>query len=324
MRCNSGQHNAHSAGNQTIRGRTKQVQFPKLRAIFRKMHSPVATKEPAAVAVAVQSAYLSAFPEGDRMFVPRIFSWAVDYFTGALDEYQPIDVKYHDFEHTLQATLCLARLLAGRHLAQTQPVLPRQLFELALLAALLHDTGYLKKKGDAEGTGAKYTVIHVHRSAVFAAELLAKKGYTTTEVKAVQNMILCTGINAPLDAIPFQNNLERIAGFALGSADLLGQMAAEDYVDKLPLLFAEFAEAARHNQDKKSFVSLFTSAADLRQKTPGFWEEYAHRKLERDFGGLYQFLNDPYPSGPNPYLARIEANMVRLRRELAEHPQAVS
>ena len=288
------------------------------------MHSPVATKEPAAVAVAVQSAYLSAFPEGDRMFVPRIFSWAIDSFTGHLDDYLPIDVKYHDFEHTLQATLCLAQLLQGRHLAQTQPVLPRPLFELGLLAALLHDTGYLKKKGDAEGTGAKYTVIHVHRSAVFAAELMAKKDYAPPEIKAVQNMILCTGINAPLDAIPFQSGLERIAGFALGSADLLGQMAAEDYVDKLPLLFDEFAEAARHNQDKKSFVSLFTSAADLRQKTPGFWEDYARRKLERDFGGLYRFLNDPYPSGPNLYLKQVDSNIARLRRELAEHPQAVS
>jgi hypothetical protein len=322
MRCNSGQHNAQSGGNQTIQRRTKQVQFPKPRAIFWKMHLPVATKEPAAVAVAVQAAYLNAFPEGDRMFVPRIFSWAVDYFTGSFDDYQPIDVKYHDFEHTMQATLCLALLLQGRHLAKTQPALPRPLFELALLAALLHDTGYLKKKGDVEGTGAKYTVIHVHRSAVFAAELLAKKGYTAPEIKSVQNMILCTGINAALDTIPFQTSLERIAGFALGSADLLGQMAADDYVDKLPLLFDEFAEAARHNQDKKSFVSLFTSAADLRQKTPGFWEEYARRKLERDFGGLYRFLNDPYPSGPNLYLKRVDSNIARLRRELAEQPQA--
>jgi hypothetical protein len=286
------------------------------------MHSPVSTKDPAAVAAAVQSAYLTAFPEGDRMFVPRVFSWAVDYFNGRLGDYQQIDVKYHDFEHTLQATLCLARLLMGRHLARTQPVLPRPLFELGLLAALLHDTGYLKKKGDVEGSGAKYTVIHVHRSAMFAAELLAKKGFAAPEIKAVQNMILCTGINASLDAIPFQNSLERIAGFAMGSADLLGQMAAEDYVDKLPQLYAEFAEAAQHNQDKKSFVSLFTSAADLRQKTPGFWEDYARRKLERDFGGLYRFLNDPYPSGPNEYLRRIEANIARLRRELAEQPAA--
>lgn len=281
-----------------------------------KMHT-VATKDPAAVAVAVQAAYQTAFPDGDRMFVPRIFSWAVDFFTGRFEDYQPVDVGYHDFEHSLQGTLCLARLLLGRELAKTQPALPRSLFELALLAALLHDTGYLKKKGDGEGTGAKYTVIHVHRSTAFAAELMTKKGYGPADIKAVQNMILCTGVNVPLEGIPFQSNLEKLAGLALGTADLLGQMAAEDYVDKLPLLYAEFAEAARHNQDKKSFVSQFSSEADLRKKTPDFWEDYVRRKLDRDFGGMYRFLSDPYPSGPNPYMARVEANMVRLRQEAA-------
>jgi hypothetical protein len=282
------------------------------------MHSLVATKDPAAVAVAVQSDYLTAFPEGDRMFVSRIFSWAVDSFNGRLDGYQAIDVEYHDFEHTMQATLCMGRLLLGRHRAQVQPALPRRLFELGLLAALLHDSGYLKKIGDNEGTGAKYTVIHVHRSATFAAELMAKKGHPAEDIKAVQNMILCTGMNVPMDGIPFQNGLEKIAGFALGSADLLGQMAAEDYVTKLPLLFAEFAEAARHNQDKKSFVTMFSSAADLRNKTPGFWGDYVRQKLERDFGGLYRFLNEPYPSGPNPYLEAVEANMKKLQGETEE------
>jgi hypothetical protein len=39
--------------------------------------------------------------------------------------------------------------------------------------------------------------------------------------------------------------------------------------------------------------------------------------LERDFGGLHRFLNDPYPDGPNPYVERIEAHMARLRQRLA-------
>ncbi len=39
-------------------------------------------------------------------------------------------------------------------------------------------------------------------------------------------------------------------------------------------------------------------------------------KLDRDFGGVHAFLNDPYPSGPNPYFERIEANLERLRQRL--------
>src|SRR5262249_62118285 len=140
-------------------------------------------------------------------------------------DYQPVDALYHDFEHTLQGTLCMARLLRGRHHAGAQPRLTERMFRLGVLAILLHDTGYLKKREDTEGTGAKYTVTHVERSAEFADQLLADKGFVPTDIKAVQNMIHCTGVDATLSVIPFQSELEKVVGYALGTADLLGQMA---------------------------------------------------------------------------------------------------
>jgi hypothetical protein len=282
-----------------------------------KMHSTVATNDPVAVEIAVQAAYLEMFPQGDKKFIPQVFGWAIDCFTGRYDDYQAIDAQYHDFEHTLQGTLCMARLLRGRHLAKVQPIIAEKVFQLGIIAILLHDTGYLKKKEDIEGTGAKYTVVHVHRSANFAAELLKEKNLAADDIKSVQNMILCTGINAPLDQIPFQTELEKTVGFALSTADLLGQMAAQDYVDKLPVLYAEFAEAAKHDQEQTSFVRMFSSLDDLRRKTPDFWEKYVLPKLNREFIGLYRFLNDPFPSGPNFYTRRIEANIERLRSELS-------
>ena len=280
------------------------------------MYSPVATKDPAAVEFEVQAAYLGMFPDGDRFFVPRVFGWVLDCFCGGYRDYQPVDARYHDFEHTLQGTLCMARLLRGRFHADAQPRLTQRTVELGILAILLHDTGYLKRRDDTEGTGAKYTVVHVTRSADFAAQLLAEKGFPEAEIRAVQHMIHCTGVDAELSIIPFQNEFEKLAGYALGTADLLGQMAAEDYVEKLPILYSEFAEAARHTKDGPHFISTFSSAADLMQKTPAFWDKYVRMKLDRDFGGLHRFLNDPYPSGPNDYLQRIEANMDRLRATL--------
>jgi hypothetical protein len=281
------------------------------------MYPPVATKDPTAVEVEVQAACRTMFPNADPMFVPRVFGWAIECFTGSCRDYQAVDTRYHDFEHTLQGTLCLARLLRGRHLAGAEPQLTLQMFQLGLVAILLHDTGYLKKREDTQGTGAKYTVIHVRRSADFAAELLKEKGFNASNIKAVQNMILCTGVNAALNVIPFQSELERVLGWALGTADLLGQMAAEDYVDKLPILYAEFAEAAAYTKDRTQFIAMFSSAEDLMQKTPAFWEKFVRLKLDRDFGGLHRFLNDPYPSGPNSYFERIEANIERLRQRMA-------
>jgi hypothetical protein len=281
------------------------------------MYPPVVTKDPTAVEMEVQAAYLMMFPNGDRMFVPRVFGWAIKCFTGNYRHYQAVDARYHDFEHTLQGTLCMARLLRGRHLAGAHPLLTQRMCELGLLAILLHDTGYLKKKGDDEGTGAKYTVIHVSRSADFAAELLGEKGFSQTDIKAVQNMIRCTGVDAALSEIPFQNEMEKMVGFALGTADLLGQMAAEDYVDKLPILYAEFAEAAAYAKDKTHFIGTFSSARELMLNTPVFWEKYVQVKLNRDFGRLYCFLNEPYPSGRNFYVERVEANIERVRQRTA-------
>ena len=34
-------------------------------------------------------------------FMPKIFGWAVEAFEGRYKDYQAIDAKYHDFEHTL-------------------------------------------------------------------------------------------------------------------------------------------------------------------------------------------------------------------------------
>ena len=62
---------------------------------------------------------------------------------------------------------------------------------------------------------------------------------------------------------------------------------------------------------------MFSSADDLMQRTPTFWEKFVRLKLDRDFGSLYRFLSDPYPSGPNSYFERIEANIKRLRLRIA-------
>jgi hypothetical protein len=278
------------------------------------VNQEIPTKDPAAVAREVQATYLEMFPQADPSFVPRVFHWAGDCFHGRHPGYQAIDARYHDFEHTLQGTLCMARILRGRHAAGAQPVLPQRMAELGLLGILLHDTGYLKQTGDNDGTGAKYTVVHVGRSAEFAARLLAGKGFDAREIAAVQNMICCTGVDALLKTIPFQSEVEKITGLALATADLLGQMAADDYVEKLPMLYTEFAEAARFSPQKNSFVSTFSSARDLLHKTPDFWDKYVKGKLDRDLGGQQRYLNDPYPDGPNRYMDKIEANMKRLRK----------
>ena len=155
----------------------------------------------------------------------------------------------------------------------------------------------------------------IHQAFDCPAFLISHCDAAYSQIKSVQHMIRCTGIDAPLTKIPFQSELEKIVGHALATADLLGQMAADDYVDKLPILYAEFAEAAKHDRGHTDFISKFGGAMDLIQRTPTFWHDYVLPKLEKDYSGLYRFLNDPYPDGPNWYVKQIEANMRRIGQQ---------
>lgn len=273
----------------------------------------VDTRDLPAVRDEVTAIFATLFPAADASIVPRAFDWTAQWFNGGLPGYLPIDARYHDLEHTMQGTLCLARLLRGRHFAGVRPLLTPKMFELGLLAILMHDTGYLKRTDDRDGTGAKYTVTHVRRSGEFAREFLGAQGFPASDIASVQYMIRCTGINVDLGTIPFTSELERVTGHALGTADLLGQMAARDYVEKLPVLFLEFAEARRFNGESAPPSIAFGSAEELMRNTPVFWERYVWPKIHGHFGALYRFLNQPYPDGANAYLEGVEANLAKLR-----------
>ena len=286
------------------------------------MFRRVDTRDPDAVQREVHAIYQAMYPGGDHGFVARAFGWARDCFEGRHPGYLPIDARYHDLEHTLQGTIGLAQLLQGRQAAGAAPAVDAGAFQLGLIAILFHDTGYLKRSDDREGTGAKYTAIHVERSAAFAQEFLGAKGYAEGDVFAIQNMISCTGVQVDLPALKFRNEAERTIGYALGTADLLGQMAADDYLEKLLVLYDEFAEAEKFPGAPLPAAFHFPSADALMRSTQGFWEHFVLPKINDDFRRLYLFLNDPYPGGPNSFVQRIERNLQRLQQKLAATPAA--
>ena len=66
-----------------------------------------------------------------------------------------------------------------------------------------------------------------------------------------------------------------------------------------------------------TLTPYFSAADDLVRKTPEFWVKYVLPKIDNEFWGLYRFLNQPYPNGPNPYLLGVEANIEKVRRRVA-------
>ncbi len=278
------------------------------------------TKSSPSVTAAVNVMYQEMFQRAMPPWIETVFRDTERAFCGQHPDYQACDIRYHDFEHTLQVTLCFARLMAGRYRAAATPTASPRQFELGLAGALLHDVGYLKLLSDHSGTGAKYTYTHVMRSCAFAAGYLPALGVTLAELEGVLGGIKCTGTSMEVARMYFHDPVERLVGYAIATSDYLAQMAAPDYPDELELLFREFDES-------EDYVHLpaanrpFKSVHELQENTPDFWIRIVKPKLENQFDGMYRFLADPFPDGANPYLEAIEQNIAEVKRRLEIPPK---
>ena len=284
---------------------------------FNLMFPRVDTKNASAVAAWVQQQCASMYGPPSSEWIGRLFSDVDGLFAGRHPAYGAIDVRYHDLEHTLQATVCLTELLQGYQHSVDTPKITRRQFELGITSVLLHDAGYLKLRSDQSGTGAKYTFCHVLRSCAFAASYVPTLGANDAEVGAILSAINCTGPTKEISRLHFRDATERFIGCALATADYLGQMSAPDYPDKLGILFTEFAESDNFFHVTGS-ERLFSSAEDLMARTPTFWRQIVLPKLQNEFQGTYRYLADPAPDGPNLYLDAVNHNIGIIEQRVAQ------
>ncbi len=281
------------------------------------MLNPVDTKNPTAVAGFVRRIFDELFPGATPTLFPRAFTDIEALFRGQHPGYLPLDLHYHDLQHTMQATVCLTQLLQGAHLARDGHELTPRQYDVAIVTVLLHDTGYLKIRSDIIGTGAKYTLTHVLRSCAFAASYLPTIGVLDTEITSVLSAINCTGPTNEIGRLVFNSPIDRFVGCAVATADYLGQMSASDYPDKLKVLYGEFLES-------DTFISLptsrrmFKSVEDLTRKTPDFWTKFVLPRLDNQLDKVYRYLAHPYPGGRNEYFEAVEKNIDLVRQRLAD------
>jgi hypothetical protein len=255
------------------------------------------------------------FPELDLPRIGRVLGDVLSLFRGAFPGYCPCDTRYHDEEHTLRLVPVFCQLAEALARGPFSGSLTAGEVELGLAAVLLHDSGYFRSLGDTAGTGAKYTFRHIERSVAFAQSYLPTVGYLPSHLRCVEEMIRCTGVKAELEQVHFQTPSTQWMGYALGTADLLAQMADPAYVDKLPLLFAEFQEAYRFEgelQLRDWGIQPMRTAQELIEKTPLFFRQVVMVRLEA-MGAVYRLLGDPVTGG-NPYLERVHRNISAITR----------
>ena len=218
------------------------------------------------------------FPEPDSMHLQSLEQAA----RTELETLLHCDCPYHDIQHTILVTDVGFSILQGRQLARGD--LTSNDWIQAVVAMLFHDIGYLRSllaedepgtcvTGESghrvtppEGsTDAFMTPYHVSRGKLFIKHRFAKD--PVIDASVVADCIEMTRFPVPAGGAYLV--ADSLAGL-VRAADLIGQMADPQYLQKLSRLYAEFVEtgqAARMG---------FANADALRAGFPDFFYAQVH------------------------------------------------
>lgn len=237
---------------------------------------------------------------------------AIDLYEGRWATHQACQVGYHNLEHCLDVTLLTARMTAGWNIHRGHTPIPREIFICGLAAALFHDSGYIKERGDISGRGGKYTFRHEQRSMDMARIYLSDHCWPPEMVKLIPRIISVTEYNrdTPIEG-HFHDLQAEIMAKIVATSDLVAQMADVNYMQQINALFEEMKEAYEFEGTEnlaRRGIRIFLSAREMIEETMGFYEYFVLPRLQR-FGRMDQYLVTFFGNGRNPYLENIAANL---------------
>ena len=189
--------------------------------------------------------------------IPIVFGAAQRIYGGNFPGYRACNTGYHDLRHAIE----------------------RQIIT-ALVAAILHDVGYIQEENDTRGTGAKYKADHEQRSMGFLSRHGFQFGLSDEEIAAGRAIILCTDMDTDITTSAFPSPQIELLGKLLGTADLMAQLAEQTYLEKLLYLYYECKEAG---------VGDYESEVDILRKSVNFYDVFEER-LRTTLGGVDRFM----------------------------------
>ncbi len=262
-------------------------------------------ENPESVLTEVKRIFTYYYGRNYLKIVKNTFHLIKNLFSGKFPGYQACNTEYHDLCHTMDAFIAAVRLIDGKNIFEKP--FPVKIAVDLLLASLFHDTGYIQENGDKTGTGAKYTRIHVGRSIQFLQKNRVLFGINMDDAGLISKIISCTGLNAECDNMCFQNEEEIKAGAILGTADLIGQMADRNYLEKLLFLYYEFKEAS---------ISGYNTQFDILKNTLSFYDQ-TKKRLDGSFKKAYTYafyhFKERYQIPRNLYMDSIEKHIGYLK-----------
>lgn len=284
------------------------------------------TTDPVCVMLEVVRIYKALYNRAGAPVLVRAFEDSARLYRGEYPGYAACDTQYHDVQHVLDVTLAMARLMDGYERSRADaPALGERLFQLGVICALYHDSGYIRRANDTRHVnGAEYTRTHVSRGGKLLRDYLPTLGMDDLAEVAPQ-ILHFTGYERPVSEIRLANPLHRLVGSLLGSADIIAQMSDRCYLEKCrDRLFPEFLVGGITRQKTtKGEVVVFADADDLLRKTPSFYAN-ASKRLDGELNGGYRYAQAHF-GGTNHYMEavrqniryaeRVETGELQLRRQ---------
>jgi hypothetical protein len=247
----------------------------------------------------------------DTASVTSAFNMVDNVYKGEYPGYRACNTGYHDIRHASDTFLVMARLIHGAVL-DGESFTNRNII-LGLIAALLHDVGYIQEEHDLEGTGSKYTATHVQRSMDFLERHSSELGLSNEEITGGRDIILCTDLAVDISTIDFTSDQVELLGNMLNTADILAQMADRTYLEKLLFLYHEFEEAG---------VGDYENEVDLLRKTLAFYDFITQRlktTLDMTDRFLVSHFSSRWGTHENLYNVAIEKQRNYLKNILEIH-----
>jgi hypothetical protein len=257
--------------------RKKDSHSSKQLSLLVDMHSPGHVFEE------VKTLYLDMFDRGELSPLIAVYEDTLSLFQGKYPGYKACDTPYHNLKHTTDVFLAMARLLHGAQVAGEN--LSEADVNLGLIAALMHDTGYVRRDSDNHHrSGAQLTPMHVRRSVEFMTRCLVEKGYTKENILQTEHIVLCTDHENASGNVHFSSNNHRLLSNMIASADLLAQTADRIYLEKLPLLYCEFKEVGYGNYNNE--LDLIKDAV--------YFNDHMHERLVNQLDDVKRFLTNHF------------------------------
>ena len=248
------------------------------------------------------------FPMHSLASIELAFARIEAAFEGRLPGYQHLQAPYHNRCHTLEVSVCTARLLHGLHVSGT--AISSHVVDASVIAALFHDSGYLKTVSETGGSGAQFTIEHVTRSVHFARQSLS--GLDADLQQSIFEAIQATDHRMPRSSWVCSSPESELAACVTATADMVGQMASREYLERLLFLFFEFREAG---------VGGFRDLHELLEKTMSFYQDTRKRlfdQLEGTVNALERHFEVVLGQKRNHYLELVDRNIDYLQSILQE------